>query len=263
MKFYKENEINPLGSCLPLVAQIPVFISLFYMLRQDLRKNICPADPGRVPGQVRGGAPHHAGPGRRPHDAVRPQQRRRLPVHPGPDEQGHRRGADRPADPLRRDAARLEPDDVEPDDGQAAAEPDAAPAAGVRGDRDQLPRGPDRLLDHDQHLDDGPAVHRAKIDRDSDPGGRYGRRRATGRRGGGGGGRGGSAATRAAAVRHPRTTRVRTDPADRRRRRAVRTDSRPSQARARARCRRRSRSGKGGTPPPPPRKKKKRSGRRR
>ena len=27
MKFYKENEINPLGSCLPLVAQIPVFIS--------------------------------------------------------------------------------------------------------------------------------------------------------------------------------------------------------------------------------------------
>ena len=43
MKFYKENEINPLGSCLPLVAQLPVFISLFYMLRQDLRKNICPA----------------------------------------------------------------------------------------------------------------------------------------------------------------------------------------------------------------------------
>jgi len=42
MKFYKENEINPLSSCLPLAAQIPVFISLFYMLRQDLRKNICP-----------------------------------------------------------------------------------------------------------------------------------------------------------------------------------------------------------------------------
>jgi YidC/Oxa1 family membrane protein insertase len=42
MKFYKENSINPLSSCLPLAAQIPVFISLFYMLRQDLRKNICP-----------------------------------------------------------------------------------------------------------------------------------------------------------------------------------------------------------------------------
>jgi YidC/Oxa1 family membrane protein insertase len=43
MKFYKENQINPLASCLPLAAQLPVFISLFYMLRQDLRKNICPA----------------------------------------------------------------------------------------------------------------------------------------------------------------------------------------------------------------------------
>jgi YidC/Oxa1 family membrane protein insertase len=42
MKFYKENKVNPLGSCLPLVLQLPVFISLFYMLRQSLRKDICP-----------------------------------------------------------------------------------------------------------------------------------------------------------------------------------------------------------------------------
>jgi YidC/Oxa1 family membrane protein insertase len=42
MKFYKENQINPFGSCLPLAAQIPVFISLFYMLRSTLRKDICP-----------------------------------------------------------------------------------------------------------------------------------------------------------------------------------------------------------------------------
>jgi YidC/Oxa1 family membrane protein insertase len=42
MKFYKENQINPLGSCLPLVAQLPVFISLYYMLRQSLREDICP-----------------------------------------------------------------------------------------------------------------------------------------------------------------------------------------------------------------------------
>ena len=42
MKFYKENQVNPLGSCLPLVAQLPVFISLFYMLRQSLRNDICP-----------------------------------------------------------------------------------------------------------------------------------------------------------------------------------------------------------------------------
>jgi YidC/Oxa1 family membrane protein insertase len=43
MKFYKENNVNPLSSCLPLVAQLPVFISLFYMLRKDLRDNICPS----------------------------------------------------------------------------------------------------------------------------------------------------------------------------------------------------------------------------
>jgi YidC/Oxa1 family membrane protein insertase len=41
MKFYRENEVNPFGSCLPLVAQLPVFISLFYMLRKNLRDDIC------------------------------------------------------------------------------------------------------------------------------------------------------------------------------------------------------------------------------
>ena len=33
MKFYKENKINPAASCLPLLAQIPVFISLYLVLR--------------------------------------------------------------------------------------------------------------------------------------------------------------------------------------------------------------------------------------
>jgi YidC/Oxa1 family membrane protein insertase len=41
MKFYKEHKINPLASCLPFALQLPVFISLFYMLRTDLKKNIC------------------------------------------------------------------------------------------------------------------------------------------------------------------------------------------------------------------------------
>jgi YidC/Oxa1 family membrane protein insertase len=41
MKFYRENKINPLASCLPLLLQLPVFISLFYMLRTDLKKHIC------------------------------------------------------------------------------------------------------------------------------------------------------------------------------------------------------------------------------
>ena len=35
MKFYQENEINPLASCIPLLLQLPVFIALFYMLRGD------------------------------------------------------------------------------------------------------------------------------------------------------------------------------------------------------------------------------------
>jgi YidC/Oxa1 family membrane protein insertase len=33
MKFYRENNINPAASCLPLLAQLPVFIGLFYTLR--------------------------------------------------------------------------------------------------------------------------------------------------------------------------------------------------------------------------------------
>jgi YidC/Oxa1 family membrane protein insertase len=42
MKFYQEHKVNPFASCLPLVAQLPVFLSLFYMLRKDLRFDICP-----------------------------------------------------------------------------------------------------------------------------------------------------------------------------------------------------------------------------
>ncbi len=41
MKFYRENQVNPFSSCLPLVLQLPVFLSLFYMLRSDLKLQIC------------------------------------------------------------------------------------------------------------------------------------------------------------------------------------------------------------------------------
>jgi YidC/Oxa1 family membrane protein insertase len=57
MKFYKENNVNPFGSCLPLVLQIPVFISLFYMLRTSLRKDICPG----VQAAYHAAHPGHAG----------------------------------------------------------------------------------------------------------------------------------------------------------------------------------------------------------
>ena len=39
MKFYKENKINPYASCLPIVFQIPIFIALFFVLR-DFEKEI-------------------------------------------------------------------------------------------------------------------------------------------------------------------------------------------------------------------------------
>jgi YidC/Oxa1 family membrane protein insertase len=41
MKYYKEQGVNPLGGCLPLLVQFPVLISLFYMLRTDLKQKIC------------------------------------------------------------------------------------------------------------------------------------------------------------------------------------------------------------------------------
>lgn len=51
MKFYKQNQVNPFASCLPMVAQLPVFLSLYYMLRVDLRRDICPTinPPGSTP----------------------------------------------------------------------------------------------------------------------------------------------------------------------------------------------------------------------
>jgi YidC/Oxa1 family membrane protein insertase len=46
MKFYRDNNINPAASCLPLVAQIPVFIGLFFVLR-DFEDEILPKYPGK------------------------------------------------------------------------------------------------------------------------------------------------------------------------------------------------------------------------
>jgi YidC/Oxa1 family membrane protein insertase len=41
MRFYQENKVNPLAACIPTLAQIPVFITLFYVLQHDLRFDIC------------------------------------------------------------------------------------------------------------------------------------------------------------------------------------------------------------------------------
>jgi len=40
MKFYKENNINPAASCLPLVAQFPVFIALYLTLKHFSKASV-------------------------------------------------------------------------------------------------------------------------------------------------------------------------------------------------------------------------------
>ena len=44
MKFYKENGVNPLGGCLPMIPQMIIFFALFYVLRA-----IAEWKPGQVP----------------------------------------------------------------------------------------------------------------------------------------------------------------------------------------------------------------------
>lgn len=54
MKFYKENRVNPLASCLPLLFQLPFFIALYYMLRTDLKVDMCPGIEGYAASQRTG-----------------------------------------------------------------------------------------------------------------------------------------------------------------------------------------------------------------
>jgi YidC/Oxa1 family membrane protein insertase len=44
MKFYKEHNINPASSCLPIVFQIPIFFSLYFVLR-DFETEVFPNYP--------------------------------------------------------------------------------------------------------------------------------------------------------------------------------------------------------------------------
>ena len=44
MKFYRENKINPYAACLPLVFQIPIFLSLYYVL-QGFERQVFPTFP--------------------------------------------------------------------------------------------------------------------------------------------------------------------------------------------------------------------------
>jgi YidC/Oxa1 family membrane protein insertase len=44
MKFYRENKVNPLASCFPLLLQIPIFFALFFVLR-DFEEEVFPNYP--------------------------------------------------------------------------------------------------------------------------------------------------------------------------------------------------------------------------
>ncbi len=43
MQVYRENKVNPMGSCLPLLVQIPIFIALYFVLR-DLHEETAAGD---------------------------------------------------------------------------------------------------------------------------------------------------------------------------------------------------------------------------
>ena len=51
MKFYSENKINPFASCLPLLAQFPFFIGLYYLLQATCasRSAAAPRASSRAP----------------------------------------------------------------------------------------------------------------------------------------------------------------------------------------------------------------------
>ena len=125
MELYKEHGVNPFASCLPLVAQLPVFIGLYQVLRNQIEPTPIMSFLGidDIFQKLSSDRRHH-----------------RVPDHRA------LRGHD-----ARLDAALLVRD-------RPAAE------VHVRGHADLLhpvrDRGPGRrddLLDHDQHLDDLPA----------------------------------------------------------------------------------------------------------
>ena len=49
MKLWKENNVNPLSGCLPMLIQMPVFLGIFYTVKSDMFINLISA-PGVNPG---------------------------------------------------------------------------------------------------------------------------------------------------------------------------------------------------------------------
>src|SRR5829696_2681505 len=56
MKLYQEHQVNPLGSCLPLLLQLPFFLSLFYLQQSEGFRALV-RDTGGSLGVLSGGGP--------------------------------------------------------------------------------------------------------------------------------------------------------------------------------------------------------------
>ena len=136
MKFYKENHINPAASCLPLLAQFPVFIALYFTLKHGT-KHITGSWLHIVPNISAKATSHLV----------------RLPA----------------ACDLRRLAGRI---DVlhGRDDGQDAAADHDVPADRVHHVRRAVSDGPHPLLDDDQPLDGRTGPDHAQARAEAEPG---------------------------------------------------------------------------------------------
>ena len=74
MKLYQEHKVNPMASCLPLVAQMPVFIIMFRILH-----GLTYEPTGTEPGRRRGGASRRQRPQPRAGRLPPPLSRRSTP----------------------------------------------------------------------------------------------------------------------------------------------------------------------------------------
>ena len=151
MKFYRENNVNPAASCLPLLFQFPVFIALFLVLRDFAKEShrSTRVDLALVAALV---PEHH-----------RPRERALVGLPA--------------ARHLRRQPAALDLLHVD-DDGQDAADADHDPAVRVRPFLINFPVGLMHLLGDDEPVDDRAGPRHAPPGAARSP-----RRRRNGRRG--------------------------------------------------------------------------------
>ena len=166
MKFYKENEVNPLA-LLPAAgrAVAGLHLAVLHAAQEPAQRHLPAGADARSSSSTRTRTTSRLQVGAGPVDAVqRPRHEhvrgRGLPLHQRHHDHATGVDADRPAGALR--AARSSSSTLlmsAPTMDKIAAADDDVDAAGVRGLHHPLPGGPDRLLDHDEHLDDGPAVH--------------------------------------------------------------------------------------------------------